>query len=194
MKVGSEDRNKLIAAGALGAVALGVVIYNFVGSSNDAPTTPAAPAVVATSRPTPNPVARVSRTATDPSLHPESMELTEQLLYTGSGRNIFAANSAPVVKAVIPKAIASPRNQQAYVPAVNQGPPPLPPIDLRFFGTATKSDGSRQAFFLKGDDVFLASAGDVVSRRYKVGAIGATSVEVTDLTNNNTQRLPLTSQ
>ncbi len=194
MKVGSEDRNKLIAAGALGAVALGVVIYNFVGNSNDAPTTPAAPAVVATYRPTPNPVARVSRTATDPSLHPESMELTEQLLYTGSGRNIFAANSAPVVKAVIPKAIASPRNQQAYVPVVNQGPPPLPPIDLRFFGTATKSDGSRQAFFLKGDDVFLASAGDVVSRRYKVGAIGATSVEVTDLTNNNTQRLPLTSQ
>ncbi len=99
-----------------------------------------------------------------------------------------------MVKAVIPKVIASPRNQQAYQPPVNQGPPPLPPIDLRFFGTATKGDGSRQAFFLKGDDVFLASAGDVVSRRYKVGAIGATSVEVTDLTNNNTQRLPLTSQ
>ncbi len=193
MKVGSEDRNKLIAAGALGAVALGVVIYNFAGGSSDAPT-PAAPPTAALSRQTPNPVAPVSRTATDPSLHPESMELTEQLLYTGSGRNIFAANSAPAVKAVIPKVLASPRNQTAYTAPVNQGPPPPPPIDLRFFGTATKGDGSRQAFFLKGDDVFLASQGDVVSRRYKVGAIGANSVEVTDLTNNNTQRLPLTSQ
>ncbi len=94
MKVGSDEKKKLIAAGALGAVALGVVIYNFAGGSSDAPA-PAAPVTVAVSRPTPNPIARVSRTATDPSLHPESMELTEQLLYTGSGRNIFAANSAP---------------------------------------------------------------------------------------------------
>ena len=74
------------------------------------------------------------------------------------------------------------------------GPPPLPPIDLRFFGTATKADGTRQAFFLKGDDVFLAAPGDVVSRRYKIGPIGVSSVEVTDLSNNNTQRLPLTPQ
>ncbi len=194
MKIGSEDRKKLIVAGTLGAVALGTVLYNYGGSSDSTPTPPAAAPVTTAARATPNPIARVSRTATDPSLHPEGMERTEQLLYTGAGRNIFAANSVPLAPVSIPKPIVGPRTQPVYQPPVNNGPPPPPPIDLRFFGTATRADGSRQAFFVRGDDVFLASAGDVVSRRYKIGVIGANSVDVTDLTNNNTQRLPLTSQ
>ncbi len=194
MKIGSEDKKKLIVAGSLGAVALGLVGYNFLGGGSDAPTPPAAKPVITAARTTPNPVARVSRTASDPSLHPQGMELTEQLLYTGSGRNIFAATSMPLVPVAIPKPISSPRIQIVAPAPGYSGPPPLPPIDLRFFGTATRADGTRQAFFLKGDDVFLASQGDVVSRRYKVGGVGATSVEITDLTNNNTQRLPLSPQ
>lgn len=195
MKVGSEDKKKLYVAGTLGAVALGYALYTFVGGGSDTPTPPTPAPATQIARNTPSPVvARVSRTASDPTLHPEGMELTEQLLYTGSGRNIFAANSAPVAKAVIPVPIASARIQPVQQMPVNTGPPPPPPIDLRFFGTATKADGKRQAFFVKGDDVFLAVEGDVVSRRYKVGPIGATSVEVTDLANNNTQRLPLAQQ
>ena len=193
MKIGSEDKKKLIVAGLLGVLAVGLVGYNFVGGGSDAPTPPIPTATTAV-RTTPNPVARVSRTATDPSLHLEGMELTEQVLYTGSGRNIFAATSTPLVPVVIPKPITSPRIQIVTPAQGYSGPPPLPPIELRFFGTATRADGTRQAFFLKGDDVFLASQGDVVSRRYKVGGIGATSVEITDLTNNNTQRLPLSPQ
>ena len=196
MKVGSEDKKKLYLAGALGAIALGYAVYTFVGSSSDAPAASAPVAAVQPARPTPNAVvaAKVSHTASDPNLHPESMELTEQLLYTGSGRNIFALNSAPPVKAIFEKLLVGPRTQSVQQAYVDPGPPPPPPIDLRFFGTATRSSGERQAFFVKGDDVFLAVQGDVVSRRYKVGPIGATSVEVTDLTNNNTQRLPLAAQ
>jgi hypothetical protein len=51
----------------------------------------------------------------------------------------------------------------------------------------------RQAFLLQGDDVFLASAGDIVARRYKIVSIAANSIQVEDLTNNNTQTLPLQS-
>ena len=51
------------------------------------------------------------------------------------------------------------------------GPPPPPPIDLKFFGTATAADGRRRAFLLHGEDVFLASDGDIVQRRYKVISI-----------------------
>lgn len=198
MKVGSEDKKKLYVAGVLGAIALGYALYTFAGGSSDVPAAPApAPVAAGTlARSTPSPVvtAKLSRTSSDPTLHPEGMELTEQLLYTGSGRNIFGANSSPVAKVVIEKPVVGPRIQPVQQAPVNTGPPPLPPIDLRFFGTATRADGERQAFFVKGDDVFLATQGDVVSRRYKVGKIGANSVEVTDLTNNNMQRLPLAQQ
>lgn len=75
-----------------------------------------------------------------------------------------------------------------YVPT---GPPPPPPIDLKFFGTASSKNGARQALLLHGEDVFVASAGDVVQRRYRIVSVAANSIVVEDLTNNNRQTLPL---
>jgi hypothetical protein len=62
---------------------------------------------------------------------------------------------------------------------------------LKFFGTATAPNGTRRAFLLHGDDVFLASDGDIVQRRYKVVSVLANSIVVEDMTNNNRQTLPL---
>jgi len=118
--------------------------------------------------------------------------VTESLVYSGTGRNIFSANSASAV--VIPKAIASARPKGPVAPAAPLGPPPPPPIDLKFFGTATSANGVRRAFLLHGEDVFLASPGDIVQRRYKVGTISANSIVVEDMTDNNTQTLPLIIQ
>jgi hypothetical protein len=94
---------------------------------------------------------------------------------------------------VIPKAVAPARNvaQVAVTPPVPQGPPPPPPIDLKFFGFETSADGKRQAFLLHNDDVYLASAGDVVMRRYRVVTIDAKTIQVEDMQNKNTQTLPL---
>ena len=50
-----------------------------------------------------------------------------------------------------------------------------------------------QAFLLQGDDVFLASQGDIVARKYKIVSISGNSIQVEDLTNNNPQTLPLQS-
>jgi hypothetical protein len=200
--VGTEDKRKLIIASVFGLLAIGMLIYtlrdSFGGSDSPAPVAP----VVTTGRPvatnTVSPAAmataRVTPSKLDPTLHPEGMLLTESLAYAGNGRNIFLAGSVLTAEAVakIPKAIASPRFVAAA--PVATGPPPPPPIDLRFFGTATRKDGTRQAFLLKGEDVFVAGTGDVVSRRYKIGAISLTTVEVTDMTNNNTQRLPMSLQ
>jgi len=126
----------------------------------------------------------------DPTLRMEAMLVTESLVYTGSGRNIFSASSVPVE---IPRAIASarPKPGPPPPPPPPPGPPPPPPIDLKFFGTATGADGKRQAFLLHGDDVFLASDGDIVQRRYKVVSIAANSILVEDMANNNRQTLPL---
>jgi hypothetical protein len=126
----------------------------------------------------------------DPTLRMEAMLVTESLVYSGNGRNIFSANSAPIE---IPKPIVSvrPKPGPPPPPPPPPGPPPPPPIDLKFFGTATAPDGGRMAFLLHGEDVFLASDGDIVQRRYKVVSIGANSIVVEDLGNNNRQTLPL---
>jgi hypothetical protein len=129
----------------------------------------------------------------DPTLHMEAMRTTEGLVYSGSGRNIFAAGSVPdePVKVVVPIAKARPAEVAAVVPTGPPPVPPPPPINLKFFGTATAANGTRRAFLLNGDDVFLASTGDVVQRRYRVVSISANSIQVEDIPNTNKQSLPL---
>jgi hypothetical protein len=127
----------------------------------------------------------------DPTLRMEAMLVTESLVYSGSGRNIFSASSAPVD---IPKPIAPVRVKGPVIPVVPPpppGPPPPPPIDLKFFGTASGANGKRMAFLLHGEDVFLATDGEIVQRRYKVISVSANSILVEDMTNNNRQTLPL---
>jgi len=74
---------------------------------------------------------------------------------------------------------------------VPQGPPPPPPIDLKFFGYEARKDGTRRAFLLHGDDVFIASVGDVVDHRYRVLNIAPFSVQIEDLPYRNAQPIPL---
>jgi hypothetical protein len=122
----------------------------------------------------------------DPTLHPEIMRQAESLEYTGRGRNIFSQFSAPLA---IPKPIAPIR--QAHVDTGPPPPPPPPPINLGFYGYAAERTGQKQVFLLQGDDIFIASEGDVVDRRYRVVKIGAVSVQVEDIPYHNTQTLPL---
>jgi hypothetical protein len=127
----------------------------------------------------------------DPTLRMAAMLVTESLVYSGGGRNIFSASSVPVA---IPKPIAPVRTGKALPPPPPPpppGPPPPPPIDLTFFGTATAANGTKRAFLLHGQDVFLASDGDVVQRKYKVITVSANSIVVEDMANNNRQTLPL---
>jgi hypothetical protein len=201
MKMGAEDKKKLGILAVVGVLALGAVFYMY--SELSAPDV-ARPVTATVTVPAKAPVSRPARTGEarsvgtsathlDPTLHMKPMLVTESLVYSGTGRNIFSASSAPPV--VIPKAVASARPKSAAAaPPVRLGPPPPPPIDLKFFGTETSAKGVRRAFLLHGEDVFLASPGDIVQRRYKIGTISANSVVVEDLTDNNMQTLPLLAQ
>jgi hypothetical protein len=88
---------------------------------------------------------------------------------------------------------ARPKTGPALPPAPT-GPPPPPPIQLTFFGTAKRGARPVQAFLLAGDDVYLASAGEIVAHKYKILAINVNSIQVEDLQNGNTQLLPLQAQ
>jgi len=122
----------------------------------------------------------------DPTLHPEWMAAAESLEYAGKGRNIFSMNAPPPVIEAVKGPIRPAAVAQGPV-----GPPPPPPIDLKFFGYEANKSGKRRAFLLHGDDVFIASEGDVVDHRYKVLSILPTSLRVEDIPYNNTQSLPL---
>ncbi len=133
-----------------------------------------------------------SSVSLDPTLDQSAMLRTEHLVYSGSGRNIFSLVNVPApAKMVQAKFPARPVAPVSVAPPLPTGPPPPPPINLKFFGTATRANGVRQAFLLQGEDVFLASQGDIVARRYRIVSISASSLQVEDMTNANTQTLPL---
>lgn len=194
LKIGAEDKKKVAILGALGvglvaaAVWAWINVYPMFGGGTPAPPPPAT-----VTRVTPGPAVEATHEAAkvsgslaslDPTLHPEWMAAAESMVYAGNGRNIFSMSSAPV-EIETPQAPARPE------PAVAQGPPPPPPIDLKFFGYAARAGGERQAFLLHGDDVFIASTGDVVDHRYKIMQIAPLSIQVEDIPYNNTQTLPL---
>ena len=200
IKLGTESKTKTYAAIALGALML-VLLVRFL-LQNFGPSSPApAPTPVVTA-PAPAAAPRSARTtveapyahsatriaggsALDPTLHPEIMRQAESLQYTGNGRNIFSQFSTPE----IPKPVSSARMQP-----VNTGPPPPPPpppIDLRFYGYSSTNGGQKKIFLLHGDDIFIASQGDIVDRRYRVASISPMSVQIEDIPFHNTQMLPL---
>ncbi|MBB6142332.1 hypothetical protein HNQ77_000270 [Silvibacterium bohemicum] len=207
LKTGSEDKKKVIIAATLGVVVLGLAGYQIFNMFGGSTPPPAAPVSVSTAAPTPvsspgpGPVqhrmtvgqgheaAKIgnSMARLDPTLHPELMAAAESLEYTGKGRNIFSMSS--VAMAIEP--VKGPFRTAQNAPVVPAGPPPPPPIDLKFFGFEAVKSGTRKAFLLHGDDVFIAAEGDVVDHRYKVVKIAPFSLQVEDIPYNNTQTLPL---
>ena len=209
LKVGTENKRNVIIAGVLFAIVVGLAINQLVGPSTpSAPPSPTpAPTRPAVARQGPAATSAVqtsssqgigapaahklSNSGLDPALHLEKLAMSESIEYAGNGRNIFSAESAPVA---IETATAAAR--PSAVEAVNTGPPPPPQppvIDLKFFGYSANKDGKREAFLLHGDDIFQAAAGEIVNHRYKVVAVDPHSIQITDLSYNNTQTLQLSA-
>ena len=193
MKLTPDTQKKAVAVGAFVFVAAAILYYQLSDNGPaPRPTQPVITTAPATNKSSTNGTAKnLGTTAAqlDPTLKMGPMLVTEQLVYSGTGRNIFSLASAPIE---IPKLVASVRPKPTgpvFTPP--SGPPPPPPIDLKFFGTEMNSQGKRRAFLLHGDDVFLAADGDIVQRRYRILTVSANSVQVEDMSNNNRQTLPL---
>ena len=134
----------------------------------------------------------------DPSLHLEKLEdfdagspLNARNMFSaeavqegiGTARNSkpgTAGSSASLTPGSQPTAISRP------------APPATVIINLKFFGTKTDlRHKNRQGFFADGDEVYLASEGDLVANRYRILRIGDSSAEVEELSSKTRRQISL---
>lgn len=203
MKLGAENRNKVIAAISLVVVAIVLMATRFsgvMGLGSSSSSSPAAVNVSANVQPDsfaqPRGPVRTSRATAkkqnvaqslDPTLRTDLLKYSEDTKYQGTGRNIFKV-FVDIPKPVINPAVVAQNNTPTGPPP----PPPPPPIELKYYGFATPAGGSKRIFLAQGEDVFIAKEGDIVDRRYKVVRISANAVEILDVLSNNRQSIPLT--
>ena len=183
---GTASRWKVAAVVGLAAVALVLFFVNIVW-----PVLRPAASPQTASASTPPPARRVparggargeaAAQSLDPTLRRDLLASVEGVQYKGSGRNIFRGQE----DAPIPQPIGTPFPKQT-------GPPSPPPINLKFFGFASKPGENKRIFLSQGDDIFIASEGDIVNRRYHILHIGVNSVEVEDVLDKRRQVIPLT--
>ena len=208
MKVGAENRTKLIVAivAALVAVVLMATQFSgiFGGASANEPTSVSTrmPSASELSNQPVRPVSRGQRGRTgtartnggtkttaaslDPTLHTDLLKGSEDSKYEGTGRNIFRVFVEPPPKPVAPVAMPQVASN-SFTP-----PPPPPQSNLKFYGFATnRPDGAKRIFLTKNEDVFIAAEGDIVDRRYKVVRISPNAVEILDVLSNNRENIPL---
>lgn len=194
MKFGGS--NPLVRAGvvALFVASLGWFAYtmwNMAGGDSQ----PAATAAPRPSQATPaKPAAQAGSLITlekrlDPTLRFDLLKASEETEYAGKGRNIFQPFTPPPE---IPDVETPPIVPEENNTAVNTPPPP-PPIDLKFYGFASRPGEPKKIFLAQGENIFIGGEGDIVNRRYRIVKIGATSVEIEDVLNNQRQSIPLTS-
>jgi hypothetical protein len=190
VKLGTENRKQVIMLAVVGVVALLLLARTFWPSGAAAPvpqTATAGPAQPNMRRTASGKLVAVMEPRLDPTLDFESLRQSEQIKYAGNGRNIFVTGAPP-----IPPPLKNGAEQQKVV----YTPPPIqqpPPITMKFFGFASKPGEAKKVFLVQGEDIFVASEGDIVNRRYRILHISTTppSVDVEDVLNNNRQSLPL---
>jgi hypothetical protein len=191
LKLGTENRKEVIVLVVVGVIVL-VQAGRVFWPSAPPETAPAS----ATSSPSGFTRVSARRTATgrvakpaeprlDPTLQLDLLPQSEGTQYAGMGRNIFVTGSLPIEK---PLANGTPEVKTYTPPPI----PPPPPINLKFFGFASRPGEPKKVFLSQGEDIFIGGEGDIVDRRYRILRILPASVDVEDVLNNNRQSIPLT--
>lgn len=137
----------------------------------------------------------------DPSVHWELLAKVRDVEASGGPRSLFEFSQPPAppppkVEPIKPATPPPPAEAAKPTgPPEPPKPPPPPPIPLKYYGFAgPPQSGQRRAFFLDGEDIFVAGENDLVRNRYKIIRIGVNSAVVEDTTNKNQQTLPLVEE
>ncbi len=158
-------------------------------------------------KPTLKPKDPIDPAKVDPILKLNLLANLKNVGVEGTSRSLFDFAGAPAaptpevakVKPIIPgpKPFIGPvdvKGVQERAAAAAPKPPP-PPIPLKFYGfTSVVRQGHKRAFFLEGEDIFVAGEGEVIKNRYKVVRIGVNSAVVEDTSNQSQQTLPLEAE
>jgi len=186
------------------------------------PVAPAlSPSIVAGRGPAPRKTLRVSRTeawmpklptrpedkpnydTVDPTLRLDLLAKVQAVEPEGGARSLFQFSAAPPPEVKLadagptvhpkPRMFGPEPPPPPAPPPVKPPEPPPPPITLKFYGYSTpRADGQKRAFFLDGDDIFVAAEGEIVKKRYRVVQIQVNSVIMEDTQyKNNRQTLIL---
>lgn len=124
----------------------------------------------------------------NPALHLGQLARIRQLVYTGSRRNIFSATPPPPP--------APPKSAVKDKPAAVPAGPPVPPalqVPLKFYGMAIDpKTGNKVAFFTNGDNVYIASPGQILLGHFRVLHIGKDTVQMEDTLTTQSAAIPMT--
>ena len=146
---------------------------------------------------------RIDPLTIDPTLQLDRLAKVQDMKLEGGTRNLFQFGAAPPPpkeelkgpepKVVVAKVYDYPRPlPPPPPPAAPPPPPPDPPIDVKYYGVATKQiDGKKTAFFLDGDNIILAPEGGIVKKKYRVVQIGMASVVMENMDSKKQQSIPL---
>lgn len=133
----------------------------------------------------------------DPSIHLEKLDAFDPGTPLNA-RNMFSADAAPErsvnARSAKPDTAGSSTSLTSGTQPLASRPAPTPTviISLKFFGTKTDlRHKSRQGFFADGDEVYLASEGDLVANRYRILRIGEGSAEIEELSSKTRRQITL---
>jgi hypothetical protein len=156
-------------------------------------------------KPTLKPKDPIDPSRIDPTLKLNLLSRLRSVNLEGGSRSLFDFASAPApVKTELPKVkpiIPGDTRVAGFIGPVQEKPkppappPPPTPIPLKFYGfTNPLHAGAKKAFFLEGEDIFVAAEGDMIKNRYKVVRIGVNSAVVEDTSDKHQQTLPLVAE
>jgi len=139
----------------------------------------------------------------DPTLHLAELAKLKDVGVEAGTRSLFEILASPPPselkvkepeKIKVARTFVGPEPPQKPLPHAD---PKAPPIPLKFYGFVNKTKaGDKRAFFLDGEDIVIASEGDMIKKRYRIVRIGVNSavVEDTQFKSNNQQTLPLIAE
>jgi hypothetical protein len=134
---------------------------------------------------------------TDPTIRFASLAKVQGVGMAGGGRSLFDFGSmTQLAEGPKPGVIVKPTKViPVYGPPI-LGPlpqkppdPPPPAIPLKFYGFVhTARSGERRAFFMENEDIYIASEGEMIKKRYKLVKIGVNSAVLEDSQFKNNQQ------